>query len=221
MTPFINIHTHQIGSNSEDIVITDWFTASHKSQNILGYFSAGLHPWFIDATNFNLQFHEIQSIASNFNCKAIGECGLDKNKGPAMDLQIQLFEQQINLAIQVKKPVIVHCVKAFDLLIPIIKKYQNRVLFIVHGFNQNEQIANQLIEKGVYLSFGAALLNSKNKRLKLIFSQSSNAQIFLENDAADSTIQKIFEAAASIKKCDVDMMKEVIFANYKTVFTNE
>ena len=46
-------------------------------------------------------------------------------------------------------------------------------------------------------------------------------QLFIENDAAASQVAQIYEAAASIKKCELDVMKEIIFANYKTVFTHE
>ncbi len=221
MIPFVNIHTHQIDGSTDTISISDWFTTRLEKRNNLALFSAGIHPWYIDITNAEKQFQELKEQAIDVNCKAIGECGLDKLKGPELTFQIALFEKQIALAMELKKPVIVHCVKAFDVLITIIKKYQNQIVFIIHGFNQNEQIAAQLIKMGAYLSFGNALLNAKNERLKHIFAQTPNHQLFIENDAAASQVAQIYEAAASIKKCELDVMKEIIFANYKTVFTHE
>ncbi len=221
MIPFVNIHTHQIDGSTNTISISDWFTTRLEQRNNLALFSAGIHPWYIDITNAEKQFQELKEQAIDVNCKAIGECGLDKLKGPDLIFQIALFEKQIALAMELKKPVIVHCVKAFDVLITIIKKYQNQIVFIIHGFNQNEQIAAQLIKMGAYLSFGNALLNAKNERLKHIFAQTPNHQLFIENDAAASQVAQIYEAAASIKKCELDVMKEIIFANYKTVFTHE
>ena len=221
MIPFVNIHTHQIDGSTNTISISDWFTTRLEQRNNLALFSAGIHPWYIDITNAEQQFQELKEQAIDVNCKAIGECGLDKLKGPDLIFQIALFEKQIALAMELKKPVIVHCVKAFDVLITIIKKYQNQIVFIIHGFNQNEQIAAQLIKMGAYLSFGNALLNAKNERLKHIFAQTPNHQLFIENDAAASQVAQIYEAAASIKKCELDVMKEIIFANYKTVFTHE
>jgi TatD DNase family protein len=122
---------------------------------------------------------------------------------------------------ELKKPVIVHCVKAFDVLSSIIKKYQNQTIFIIHGFNQNEQIALQLLKLGVYLSFGNALLNVKNERLRNIFAETPNHQLFIENDDSVCQLEQIYDAAAVIKKCELDVMKEIIFANYKKVFTHE
>jgi TatD DNase family protein len=221
LIPFVNIHTHQIDDNTEHLSIADWCTITLEQRNKLSLFSAGIHPWCIDEINANKQFQELKEQALKINCKAIGECGLDKLKGPSLSIQIPIFEKQIVLAIQLKKPVIVHCVQAFDVLCAIIKKYQNQTTFIIHGFNQNEQIALQLLKLGAYLSFGKALLNAKNERLKHIFVETPNLKLFLENDDALVSIEEIYKAASGAKKCELHVMKEIIFANYKKVFTHE
>ena len=221
MISFINIHTHQIEDKQNIISITDWCTTPLTQRNNLHLFSAGIHPWLIDTIIFDKQFQALKEQAIKPNCKAIGECGLDKLKGPEISLQIPIFEKQIALAIQLKKPVIVHCVQAYDVLSAIIKKYQKQIVFIIHGFNQNEQIATQLLKLGAYLSFGNALLNEKNERLKHIFAATPNHQLFIENDDSNCAIEEIYLMAASIKKCELHVIKEIIFANYKTVFTYE
>jgi len=198
LIPFINIHTHQIDVNYNIISITDWCTTTISQRSNLFLFSAGIHPWFINTINFDKQYQALKEQAIKTNCKAIGECGLDKLKGPDLSIQISIFE-----------------------LFAIIKKYQNQVVFIIHGFNQNPQIALQLLKLGAYLSFGNALLNVKNERLKYVFAQTPNHQLFIENDDAACKVEQIYEAAASIKKCELNVMKEIIFANYKTVFTHE
>mgnify|MGYP000060584584 CR=1 FL=1 len=221
MIPFVNIHTHLIDGNPNNLSITDWYTANEAQRKNMHFFSAGIHPWFIDVIHVEKQFQELMEQALKVNCKAIGECGLDKLKGPDLSFQILLFEKQINLAIQLKLPVMVHCVKAFDVLSTIIKKYQNQTIFIIHGFNQNEQIAAQMLKLGACLSFGKALLNVKNEKLKRIFEQTPDEQLFVENDDASCPIVEIYKEAASIKKYELHVMKEIIFANYKKVFKNE
>jgi TatD DNase family protein len=221
LIPFVNIHTHQIHDGANNINITDWFTSTTDKRKQLLHFSSGIHPWFIDEINFENQFEEVKKQANNLGCKAIGECGLDKLKGPELQFQISIFERQIALAIQIEKPVIVHCVKAYDVLMAIIKKYKSKTVFIIHGFNQNEQLAKQLLKTGVYLSFGSALLNDKSDRLREIFAQTNNEQLFIENDDSMVSIEQIYKVAASIKKCELNVMKEIIFANYKKVFKHE
>jgi TatD DNase family protein len=221
LIPYINIHTHQIDEHQNSISISDWHTAAVVDRDKLHCFSAGIHPWLIDDVNYDKQFEELKILAAKTNCKAIGECGLDKLNGPDLSIQISLFEKQIVLAIELKKPVIVHCVQAYDRLLSVIKKYQNKCVFIVHGFNQNEIIAAQLLKLGAYLSFGNALLNEKNERLKIIFTQTPDFQMFFENDDSTCAIEEIYAKAASIKKIDLHVMKEIIFANYKKVFIHE
>ena len=49
---------------------------------------------------------------------------------------------------------IVHCVKAFNELINCLNLNDNKVPVIIHGFNNNENIARVLVNEGLYFSFG-------------------------------------------------------------------
>jgi TatD DNase family protein len=221
LIPFINIHTHHSATTADVITISDWSTMVEKERSNLLFFSAGIHPWYIDTLQIDIQLNQLKIIAHQNNCKAIGECGIDKLQGPNMATQLDVFEKQIVIAMELKKPVIVHCVKAYQILFPLLKKYQSKVIFIIHGFNQNQQIAHQLLSLGAYLSFGKALINIKNIRLQEIFVNTPINRIFLENDDSTISIRQIFESAAALKKCNVNVMKEIIFANYNTVFSYE
>ncbi len=221
LVPFINIHTHQISAHPSEIIVSDYFTTLPQHQSQLYCYSAGLHPWLINEIKIETLFKELQMAAAHKNCVAIGECGLDKLKGPSIQVQLAIFEQQLLLAIDLKKPVIVHCVQAFDILLSVIKRFQNKIIFIVHGFRQNMQTAMQLVQHGAYLSFGAALTNKNNEKLQHVFLQTPTTHIFLENDDTDCSIDKIYEEAAAIKKCELHVMKEIIFANYKKVIHHE
>lgn len=221
MIPFVNIHTHHLGNNDEEIVLKNIITLKDNQTHIIGNYSVGIHPWYINEEHVEEQFMALQSLAFSPACLALGECGLDKLRGPNINLQQVVFIRQINLAIKTNKPLVVHCVHAFDKLLSIIKKYNNKAIFLVHGFNGNIQIAEQLLKQGVYLSFGKALLNGKNEKLKIIFKQMPLDKVFLENDDSTTPIYRIYEAAAQIKNCNLNVMKEVIFVNYKKVFLHE
>ena len=114
------------------------------------YFSVGIHPWDAD---LEISFSEFEGMIQNQNCLAIGECGLDKLKGPDLEIQKTIFISQLDLAVKYQLPVIIHCVKAFDELIEICKPYYSKVSLIIHGFNKSSQLAKQLIDKGVYISW--------------------------------------------------------------------
>lgn len=221
MIPFVNIHTHHTNQVNSDIGIVDAHLITDELLTSLHTYSVGIHPCLIDEQRINEQLQHFYQRASLPNCAAIGECGLDRLQESSMMVQINIFEAQIIQAIALKKPVIVHCVRAFDVLIPLLKKYTQQIPFIIHGFNSNQNIAAQLLRNGAYLSFGAALINPKNERLRQVFELTPVDRIFLENDAAGIDIKQLYALAAEIKKCELHVMKEIIFANYKKVFVYE
>lgn len=82
-----------------------------KADALLYFVSAGIHPWQLKE-DFSLQMNQLTKLASSKNVIAIGECGLDRIKGPAIEIQIDAFRAQIDIANRVNKPMILHLVKA-------------------------------------------------------------------------------------------------------------
>jgi TatD DNase family protein len=133
-----------------------------------------------------------------------------------LDLQISVFEKQLILAEKYKKPVVIHCVAAFQEVIAIKKKMKISVPMIVHGFSKNSQVADQLIKEGFYLSFGKYLI--RNPELKTVFEQIPNDRFFLETDTIEETIEQVYNLAADYKSITINGLKDIISSNYKTVF---
>ena len=123
------------------------------------------------------------------------------------------------LAEKYKKPVVIHCVAAFQEVIAIKKKTKISVPLIIHGFSKNNQIANQLIKEGFYLSFGKFLL--RNPDLKTVFKNIPNDRFFLETDTIEENIQQVYELASKYKELKNEELQSVISNNYKNVFQNQ
>ena len=116
------------------------------------FFSSGIHPWFCE--NYKTQLKQLENNLSLTNCLAVGECGLDRICKTDLDIQQEVFDAQITLANNYKKPLIIHCVKAFDLLQRSLN--QIKVPVIIHGFNQNNNILSQLLKfDNLSISLGA------------------------------------------------------------------
>ena len=210
---FLDIHTHKAAQRKGVISIqslsltSDIFLAMPKTKPI----SIGLHPWYATVGKLEIQLSYMSVLARQQNVKLIGECGLDKLKGENLDNQIMIFEQQIALAEMLNKPIILHCVKAFAELIEI-KKYLNiKVPMIVHGFNKNKELGKQLLRNGFLLSFGTSILK-ENSGAQQLLQETDN--FFLETDDAEISIEEIYQASANLKKCSVEEMKALIFANW-------
>lgn len=216
---FIDIHTHQIYQT--DGVETVYSIDLASNQNLMskadGYCSVGLHPWYASLAQLPKQLAQLNEFAKQPNVIAIGECGLDKLKGEPLNNQLVILSEQIKLAEALDKPLIIHCVKAFDELITLKKKLNVKVPMLIHGFNKNEALGRQLLQQGFMLSFGKPMLNAASGAAKLM---QTIDQFFLETDDSDSTIESLYAAAAILKKCSVDELKARIFANFKKLTKN-
>ncbi len=210
---FLDIHTHKVATQNGVVSIQslsltqDIFLAMPKTKPI----SVGLHPWFAKIEHLDQQMKYLIVVANQANVKQIGECGLDRLRGENLENQIIILEKQIELAEKIRKPLILHCVKCFAELIAIKDRLRVKVPMIIHGFNKNEELGKQLLDKGFILSFGLTILKENSGAAKLI--QTTN-NFFLETDDADISIEEIYRTAAILKKCTVDELKARIFTDW-------
>ncbi len=184
------------------------------------YFSLGIHPWFIERQDIATAIQLLNAAGRNPNLLAIGECGLDKSIGMPLELQVEVFTRQIELAEQLSKPLVIHCVKAFNELVQIKKTHKATSAWIIHGFNANPVLAAQLIKHGCYLSFGAALLNPRSHAGQVLAGIPPD-RLFLETDTADVPIGAIYAAAAKMLGFEVATLQQQILRNFKRVFLND
>lgn len=211
---YFNFHTHQFTNQSNVLELVNQYPKDFDAS--IPFYSIGIHPWYIDENRIDEDLKIIEEKLQTKNCLAIGECGLDKRIEVPFDLQISIFEKQLELAEKHKKPVVIHCVAAFQDVIAIKKKKNISVPMIIHGFAKNNQVTEQLIATGFYLSFGKYLL--KNPDLKTVFQNVPNNRFFLETDTMEETIEQVYELASEYKALNLKELKEVISSNYRSVF---
>lgn len=198
---------------------TSW-QAQADLQPFAGYFSLGIHPWFIECQTVDTAFQTFARYEHHPKLLAIGECGLDKCIDTAMDKQIDIFTYQIKFAERIGKPLIVHCVRAYAELLQLKKSLAPTHPWIIHGFTGKPALAAQLLKHGCYLSFGKALLPA-GSQASLAFKSSPINRLFLETDAADASIDTIYAAAAKIRGVDLANLRHQIHTNFINVFFND
>ena len=123
--------------------------------------SIGVHPWKVTAA-WRDELALIREAVRRTDVWAIGECGLDKMKGEALSLQMEAFRAHIALAEEVQKPMIIHCVRAFDELLMLRRELETVCKkegrepqpWVIHGFRGKPEQAKQMMTKGMLLSFG-------------------------------------------------------------------
>lgn len=222
--PFINIHTHTERNIVEAHTNLRIFNIAQPQFPTLRtlpeqYISAGIHPWFLTAENAEKDLEILSENIDNQKLVAIGEAGLDRLKGADLALQIHVLNAQINLAHAANLPIIIHCVKAYNELIEVFRKYPPSVSTakIVHGYNQNAHIHTLLLKHNFCLSLGAALIAESPNAVYALKNTPPN-RLFLETDTADIHIEEVYKKAATLLDIDINYLKSIIYENVMTVF---
>lgn len=176
------------------------------------FFSAGIHPQDI-SPNFEEDFLWLKTISKSENCVAIGECGLDGLIDIDENLQNEIFQKQIELAIELQKPIIIHCVRRFSQLLHFKKKA--KVPMIVHGFNKRKTIGDELLKNQFCLSFGKSALYNVN--LQDFLKEIPIDKLFLESDSTDFEIKDLYYKIAELKGYRIEYIQEKTKENLKNL----
>jgi TatD DNase family protein len=216
---FIDIHTHDSRVISgiyavENLMAHEWRSPGDIGEQPCTY---GIHPWHLSSENIDDFVGKVKSFAASNNIVAVGEAGFDKLKGPDMQTQAKAFQAQVEISEEIKKPLYIHCVRAWDELMPAHKRLRPKMPWMIHGFRGNVELAMQLLSKGMYLSFwfDFVIRPESSKLLKSLPTE----RIFLETDGANVDIRDLYKKVAADLNMEVNELKGIILANSIKFFT--
>lgn len=211
---YFNLHTHQFTNQVDVLELVNQYPQEFDAA--IPFYSIGIHPLYINENRLDNDFQVVDEKLALPECLALGECGLDKRSETPFDVQQMVFEKQLALAQKHQKPVVIHCVAAFQEVIEIKKRLKISVPMIVHGFSKKVELAKQLIDNGFYVSFGKNLL--RNPELESVFKSIPNDKFLLETDMVEEGIQEVYALAAKYKEIQLVELQEIVNKNYTTVF---
>jgi TatD DNase family protein len=194
---------------------------------------------------------QYRRLALHTKTVAIGECGLDyfrftdaEPREEQIRKQKEAFIAQIELSLEIKKPLMIHCRNAFADLIEILKFYEKKFgnsagansPGVIHFFTGTSDDARALLELGFSFTFGGAITFPPRKGksagdydevIKII----SSDRILSETDAPyvapaahrgqrnePAYIPEIVKKLAELKNISPEEMKAQIWENAKRVF---
>lgn len=175
----------------------------------------GIHPWYIDSATPDWADCMREILLSNPQIM-VGEIGIDKYH-PDIDRQIEFFAQQIEIAIEMNRPVHLHCVGAWDKVLHILKGHRPRIPIIAHAFGGNAAIMTTLAEYNTYFSYGA-----RGDHVADTAKIAPVDKILVESDSDTPTAQAEILATATreiakLRGCDVRELNEQINKNFTGV----
>ena len=216
--PFIDFHNHSRWNRGADIIEVTSIHGLQKKD--YSFYTFGYHPWW---TLDLLSDEELTAMSTKYLndplCLGLGEFGLDNLKGASIDVQEQIFSQQISIANNVKSPVIIHCVRAYDRLIRLRREF-GQTPWTVHGFVRNKILAGQLLDAGMNLS--VAPHHERGPSFVEMIAYVPMENVFIETDSDFSmNITDRYTIFAAIKKMDVQDVQEILYSNFITFYKDK
>lgn len=215
---YIDIHNHD-SSPGEGVFILDNLMAhegnlpGNKSGMIC---SLGIHPWFLNEANHDQLIDFVEKNASDKTIAAIGEAGFDKLRGPSMELQKRTFSEQAAISEATGKPLVIHCVRAWDDLMAAHKQIKPKMPWLIHGFRGKKELAMQLISRNMYISFWFDFV--VRPEASVLVQSLPIERIFFETDGSSMDIRKIYEKVADDLNMSVELLKKQIRSNFEMLF---
>jgi TatD DNase family protein len=153
------------------------------------YAAVGLHPNSADKFS-PASLSEIRMFASHPKVVGIGEVGIDLfwQKFPRA-LQMQAFREQIELANDVGKPVIVHDRDAHAEVMEVLRTCPPEAGAVLHAFSGDRAMADEALALGFYLGVDGPLTYKKSDGLRALFARLPLERVLIETDAPYLTPQ--------------------------------
>ena len=202
---------------------------ANENKNIFA--AIAFHPEYVEQIK-DADFELLEELTKNSKVVAIGECGLDYHYNQDnKQAQIKLLEKQIEIAVKMQKPIMLHIREAEEdaikTLLPHAKKLKD---IIVHCYSSvSEEITKKFIEMGAYISFAGNFTFKKYRRqdIKLI----PKDKILVETDApylspeplrgtqnSSKNVHITAQRMADELEMNVDELKKILTENAKRVF---
>jgi len=193
--------------------------------------TVGLHPH--DAKKFSDRLlNELRSLAAHSKVVAIGECGLDyyRNLSPK-EMQMKAFRAQLELSIEINKPVVIHTRESLEDAITTVSNYKSKLSEgAFHCFPGNAADAGRVFDLGFHVSFGG-VITFKNSEMSKVAGIVDLDGVILETDAPYLTpepfrgkqnrpayVKFVYEKLAAIRNCSFNEIEKTIDRNCRKLF---
>jgi TatD DNase family protein len=205
-----NFHTHNI--DEKNGIINCFPEGPFPSDKML---SCGLHPWHY-SNNFKEAIGGISELAESGKIVAVGETGFDPKSPVSLEIQKEIFLEHLFISEKYQLPIIVHCVKNFNVLIDVVKTHKPAQAMIIHGFNGKISFVCELVKNGFYFSVSENILKNPDKA-KIFFSFVPSDRIFFETDDLHGDISNIYNFAAGYMNTSLTELSKIVEDNLKRI----
>lgn len=174
--------------------------------------TAGVHPRLSDKVPF-------ESVEDDLAlADMVGETGLDKACGVDMQAQTRMFRLHAEAASALRKPLVVHCVRAFEETMRVLRDYDLPAV-VFHGFIGSVQQASQAVARGYCLSFG--LRSMLSPRSVGAMRSIPLERLFVETDDDARPVTQVYARAAELLALPEDELVKIVADNCRRIFPHK
>lgn len=143
----------------------------------------GLHPWFIDGRPPGWLERLADLTRAGHAC--VGEAGLDAlSPGAGVGAQLEVLLPQLELAKELRRPAMIHCVRAFGHLLAALTEVGPLPAgFLLHSYAGPPDLVPQFARLGAVFSFGGNVLDERHKRARRSLASVPENRLLVETDA--------------------------------------
>jgi TatD DNase family protein len=157
--------------------------------------SFGLHPWFLKHKT-EQALERLVDFLDTFTLSGVGEIGIDPSpKGEEsvpMESQEALFLAQLKIAKERERVVSIHCRSGWDRLFSVLDRVGELPGGVmIHCFGGSIEVAQELLDRGAYLSFSGTITRLNNRRAAEVIPVVPLDRMLFETDAPDLLPQGI------------------------------
>jgi TatD DNase family protein len=178
----------------------DFAQVRHLAQAHGLAYALGLHPLHLQqAQEADLQSlrDALQAQRDDPRLVAVGEIGLDHfvpESAAPRARQEQFYVAQLQLAVELGLPVILHVRRSADALLKVLRRQRHHG-GIAHAFNGSLQQARMFVDQGFKLGFGGAMTFERALQIRELATSLPAEALVLETDAPDIAPQWLYRTA--------------------------
>ena len=147
------------------------------------YFAAGVHPHEASGMDENTQ-GELRELLSHPKAVAVGEIGLDYHYDLSpRDTQRARFAEQMELARELGKPVIIHEREACADTLDVLRRFWDDVPGVFHCYSGSWETAKEILDHGWYLSFTGVVTFKNARRALEVVAKMPLDRLMIETDS--------------------------------------
>jgi TatD DNase family protein len=148
--------------------------------------SFGLHPWQVKARGPEW-LARLREWLGLFPHAVVGEIGLDRwIEAPDVEAQRECFRAQMALAVELERPVTIHCLRAWGLLMEELRALQLPGRgFLLHSYGGPVELVPELVRLGAYFSLSPYFGHARKAAQRGVFAAVPRERLLAETDAPE------------------------------------